>query len=216
MDGIFGPDTAKAAMRHLAPDDYKDDGEPAAASGYLYKIVIPVHRNRSIQSIGTLYAGNGTALLTFHARAHGYNADGLPRPWPNFNNSDGGLTQFAPNGNTVTGLMEADLNTPEPEPKLYGPYPVNRAVKGLRGNAAYLVPGLRNGLLLHTGEWPGWAAPMAMPNSEGCIHSWPEDIDAIQRTLQKELGVVAHNNTGGALPYPYKCQGLLSVYLVDE
>jgi len=38
---------------------------------------------------------------------------------------------FSSDGNTPTGLMEFDLNTPEPEPKLFGPYNVNRAVRGM-------------------------------------------------------------------------------------
>lgn len=201
-------------MEKLTVDGYVDDGQSANATGHLYKIVVPVHRNRSIESVGTLYAANGTAVFTFHARLHGYNSDGVARPWPNFNNSDAGLPQFAPNGDTPTGLIEADLNTPEDNPKLYGPYNVNRAVQGLRGNALYLIPDFRDGILLHTGEWPGWHAPMSMPNSEGCIHAWPQEIDTIAKTL-KALGVVAHKNTNGKLPYPYRPQGLLSIYLVD-
>jgi len=35
----------------------------------------------------------------------------------------------------VTGLVEIDLNSPEPDPTLYGPWPVNRFVRGLDGNA---------------------------------------------------------------------------------
>lgn len=38
-------------------------------------------------------------------------------------------------GNTVTGLIEVDLNSPEPDPASYGPWPVNRFVHGLDGNA---------------------------------------------------------------------------------
>ena len=38
-------------------------------------------------------------------------------------------------GNTVTGLIEVDLNSPEPNPQAYGPWPVNRFVHGLDGNA---------------------------------------------------------------------------------
>lgn len=201
-------------MKDLTPDGYVDDGQPPSATGHLYKIVIPVHRNRSVQSIASLHAANGTKVFEFHARLHGYNGDDVARPWPNFNNTDDGLTQFASNGNTPTGLIEADLNTPEDEPKLYGPYDVNRAVRGLRGNALFLVPNVRDGILVHTGEWPGWHAPMIMPNSEGCIHAWPQEIDTIAKTL-KAMGVVAHKNTNGKLPYPYRTQGLLSIYLVD-
>ena len=35
-------------------------------------------------------------------------------------NGDVGLTQFYSNGNTVTGKVELDLNSPEPDPSLYG------------------------------------------------------------------------------------------------
>ena len=38
-------------------------------------------------------------------------------------------------GDTVTGLVEIDLNSPEPNPAVYGPWPVNRVVRGPDGNA---------------------------------------------------------------------------------
>ena len=50
----------------------------------------------------------------------------------------------------LVGLYEIDLNSPEPEPKTYGPYPVNRAVVGREGNAGFLVPAVRSGILIHT------------------------------------------------------------------
>ena len=102
--------------------------------------------------------------------------------------------------------MEFDLNSPESDPKEYGcdprscilagvsaletclsrvslslrsPYPVNRAVAGLRGNAAWLMKNdastIRGGILMHTGEWANysdWQPPLPMPNSLGCIHAW--------------------------------------------
>jgi hypothetical protein len=86
---------------------------------------------------------------------------------------DPGRNQFSPDGSTPTGLIEFDLNSPEDDPKSFGPYPVNRAVQGIRGNAAFLIPSIRDGILLHTGEWPAWAPPAQMPNSAGCIHAWP-------------------------------------------
>ena len=85
-----------------------------------------------IETNATLYAGNGTALFSFRVRAHGWD-DTNPAPWPDFNNTGDGLNMFSSNGDTPTGLMEFDLNSPEPEPKLYGPYPVNRAVQGCVG-----------------------------------------------------------------------------------
>ena len=77
----------------------------------------------------------------------------------------------------------------------------------LAGEPATMV---RDGILLHTGAWPGWAPPQTMPNSLGCIHAWPEDIRAISDALVAR-GVAVRNNTNGSLPYPYKPQGLLSV-----
>lgn len=60
-------------------------------------------------------------------------------------------------GATPTGLTELDLNSPEDEPALFGPYPVNRATVGLQGNAKILQTGTtdapRNGILIHTGNW---------------------------------------------------------------
>ncbi len=115
------------------------------------------------------------------------------------------MNMFSGDGNTPTGLMEFDLNSPEDDPKSFGPYPVNRAVQGLRGNARALVPDVRNGILLHTGEWPGWQPPQLMPNSAGCLHAWPDSINTIWQKLVA-LGVKVRPNTDGKLPYPYKCQ----------
>ena len=141
---------------------------------------------------------------------HGSNA------WPSFNSSGPGLNQFAPDGDTPTGLMSFDLNSPEPIPKLYGPYPINRAVLGLKGNAQWSLPHIRNGILMHTGEWhqyAGWNPPQPMPNSAGCIHAWPTSIEDVWHALVAE-GVQVRKNPFGVLPYPYKPQGLLSVELV--
>lgn len=158
------------------------------------------------------------------------------------------LAHRSGDGNTPTGLIEFDLNSPEDDPQLFGPYPVNRAVQvcadarlaaapgavhaaartnmlprtcgggggaqGIRGNAAWLIPNIRDGILMHTGAWPGWAPPMVMPNSEGCIHAWPASIERVWHTLVG-LGVQVRPNTDGKLPYPYKPQGLLSVALID-
>ncbi|EGD73051.1 hypothetical protein PTSG_04764 [Salpingoeca rosetta] len=154
VTGEMNLGTAKFVMNKLTRDHYVDDGKTAESQGYKYKVVIDVHRNRSIESIGKLYAGNGTLLFTFPARLHGWDACDCEKPWPDFNNSDDGLTSFASDGNTPTGLMEFDLNSPEPVPRLYGPYPVNRAVMGLKGNAKFLIPNVRNGILMHTGTVP--------------------------------------------------------------
>jgi hypothetical protein len=56
----------------------------------------------------------------------------------------------------AVGLMTFDLNSPENDPVDFGPYPVNRAVQGLKGNAFIVISNIRDGILLHTGEWPNW------------------------------------------------------------
>lgn len=213
VTGNVDADTAAAVLEYLSYDGYHDDGRPAAELGYLYKVYIPVYRNRSIETNATLYAGNGTELFKFRVRAHGCEPDGC-QSWPDFNNTNYGLNMFSSDGDTPTGLMEFDLNSPEPEPQLYGPYPVNRAVQGLLGNALFLVPNIRDGILLHTGEWPNWNPPQNMPNSEGCVHSWPQNIDTIWQTLIG-LGVQVRPNPFGVLPYPYIPQGLLSIEQID-
>ena len=81
------------------------------------------------------------------------------------------------------------------------------------GNAKFLLPNIRNGILMHTGEWPNWSAPEQMPNSAGCLHAWPTSIKAIWNLLVEKCNVTVHENTNGKLPYPYKPQGLLSVEL---
>lgn len=80
-------------------------------------------------------------------------------------------------------------------------------MRGLRGNwkivSTNVASGtLRSGILLHTGEWPGWAPPMPMPNSLGCIHSYPESIRRVWELLVS-LGVDVRPNNNGALPCKY-------------
>lgn len=231
----------------------------------------------------------------FRVRAHGQDVDAKGQPisgraWPDFHDIDCpnsaavqgciGLNQFSTDGNTPTGLSEIDLNSPESPSKLYGPYPVTRFVRGLRGNAQFLfAPSsgsksseggcssvralresveapIRSGILVHTGAWANassWrevqivihvrtpacvciASHMAplhaipthmyasarihaqgkpMPNSAGCIHAYPEAIRTISRLLV-ERGVAIRPNTGGSLPYPYRPQGIASVYEVGD
>ena len=69
--------------------------------------------------------------------------------------------------------------------------------------------------LIKAGEWPNWNPPMPMPNSHGCMHSWPADIDSIWQILVS-LGVQVRKNTYGKLPYPYKPQGILSVEEINK
>lgn len=76
------------------------------------------------------------------------------------------------------------------------------------------MPHVRNGILQHTGEWPGWSPPMPMPNSDGCIHAFPGSIEKVWKLLVG-LGVKVRKNPFGTLPYPFEPQGLLSVELID-
>ena len=205
VDGELGVETSTLLLNRYLADGYVDATTFPLPHGFKYIAVVPVHANRSIETTATLYAANGTVLHTFTTRTHGQDdpATGLQ------------LNALASNGATPTGLMTFDLNTPEPDPKDYGPYDVNRAPDGLKGNAAFILGGIRNGILLHTGEWDNWTPSQPMPNSHGCIHAHPADIKFIAQVLQS-IGVVAHENPFGQRPYPFRPQGLLSVYVVPE
>eukprot|EP01124_Arcella_intermedia_P029482 TRINITY_DN6232_c0_g1_i1.p1 TRINITY_DN6232_c0_g1~~TRINITY_DN6232_c0_g1_i1.p1 ORF type:complete len:293 (-),score=37.57 TRINITY_DN6232_c0_g1_i1:77-868(-) len=198
--GTLDPDTANLLYKLHYADGYKDDG--TFPEGYLYKIHIEVSSDRNKETVGYLYDTNGTLLYNFPARLHGVE----------------GRNQYCSNGDTITGLFKIDLNTPEPEPKVYGPYPINRLVEGLEGNAKYLYwnneTTLRRGILLHTGEWANWHPPLPMPNSDGCIHTWPDSCNAIWKILTS-IGVQIRTNTLGDLPYPYEPQGIISIEQVD-
>jgi hypothetical protein len=77
---------------------------------------------------------------------------------------------------------------------------------------------IRDGLLLHTGNWStdsqAWNPTMPMPNSAGCIHAHPSDVESIYKLLVAE-GVVVNQNTFSGKHYPYKCQGIGVVELLD-
>jgi len=199
--GTFDWSTATALLQLALEDKYRDDG--TIPPGYKYKVHIPVYRNRSIETIATLYDANMKSLHSFTVRAHGQN-----------NEQGDPLNQFCNNGSTPTGLSTFDLNSPEPDPKPYGPYPINRAVQGIKGNAAIVISDIRDGILMHTGEWPNWTDSQPMPNSEGCIHGHPTDIEIVWHILVS-LGVEVRQNTYGKLPYPYVPQGILSVEQLD-
>ena len=130
-----------------------------------------------------------------------------------------------------------DLNSPEPNSTLYGPYPVNRFLNGMRGNAEFfeysnwfsskwdspsywfllIFPSFLSDLfsdefsIQSIGEWPGWTEGQPMPNSDGCLHAAPEDIQTIWQLLVNECGVEVRPNPYGEQPYPYQPQGVGSV-----
>ncbi|CAB4014592.1 partial [Paramuricea clavata] len=206
---VFDNVTAALVLKQLSYDGYKDDG--GIPYGYKFKIFIPVHKNRTIETEGTLMDANGEVLYRFTIRAHGaLDSSGKP------------INQFTHNGNTPTGLVECDLNTKEPNPVDFGPYSVVRAVRGLKGNVAIgknandtFLSNYRSGILIHTGEWKNWNPSMNMPNSNGCLHVHPDSMKKIDDILQNKLNVKANENPFGKQPYPYRCQGIMSIQQID-
>jgi len=200
VTGNIDADTSNLLLEKHTYDGYKDNG--TIPDGYLYKVHIKVSRNRSEETWANLYNNKLELLLTFRVRLHGE----TPR------------NQFCTDGDTPTGLAYLDLNSPEDDPKDFGPYPINRLVKGIEGNAALLLQNTvttpRSGILIHTGEWDNWAPPDTMPNSDGCIHTWPDFCDLVWQILVT-LGANIRNNPGGVLPYQYAPQGIISIEQYD-
>lgn len=213
VTGIFDEKTANALLDCCSRDGVKDTGFTAASKGYKYKITMPVYTNRSVETMATLYDAVGNKVMSFRARSHGHRDDGSSGPWPDFSN-DIGCNQFTSNCATVTGVIEIDLNSPEPDPDLYGPWPVNRLVRGLEGNAQWLLPNIRDGLLIHTGNWPGWNENIDMPNSAGCIHIHPDDCEALYESLAA-MGVESRPNPFSGKNYQYECQGIMVIEQLD-
>lgn len=219
--GVVDTATAQQLLDLCSNDGVKDTGFTAASMGYKYKLHIPVHVNRSVETKATLFDANNVAMHTFTVRAHGHrDNDEGSAAWPDFGDGDIGLTQFAGSGDTTTGVIEVDLNSAEPNPQLYGPWPVNRFVRGLEGNAKFLLPDIRDGQLLHTGNWSSpeqpWDNSMPMPNSAGCLHAHPEDVERVFKILTTQLGVTVNNNPFSGKNYPFKPQGIAVVELVDK
>lgn len=208
-NGIFNTTTASLVLKQLMYDGYVDDH--TVPFGFKFKVHIPVYKDRTIETIGTLHDSNNTVMHTFRARCHGaMDATGKE------------INQLTTDGNTPTGLVTFDLNSREPDAKSFGPYPVLRAVKGLKGNAAIgknkddtFLSDYRSGILLHTGEWDHWNSSEPMPNSLGCIHVHPTDLLTIDDILVHKLDVVVHKNPFEEKPYPYVPQGILSVEQID-
>merc|ERR1712070_794145 len=129
--------TASKLLELHSLDHYVNSGKPAKAYNYLYgnytykyKIDIEVYSNRSIESLATLFDAENNQLYQFSVRLHGYRDDDVTYDRPDWS-YDYGLNEFTTNGATPTGLFEIDLNSPEPSPEEYGPYPINRVVRGV-------------------------------------------------------------------------------------
>jgi hypothetical protein len=200
VDGAVNSTTATVILRDLFSDNYKDNGTiPVWA---MYKVHIKVYKDRNRETTATLYDSKLRPIFQFTARTHG-------QP---------GRSLYCSNGDTPTGLGYFDLNSPESDPKSYGPYPVNRVVAGIEGNMKLLLSNthntIRSGILLHTGEWDNWNPSQPMPNSHGCIHTHPDQCNQIWQLLVA-LGVKIHKNTDGKLPYPYTPQGVISIEQID-
>lgn len=199
-------------------DNYKDQGIKAADMGLKFRVYIPVYRNRSIETTATLFDDQNNVLHQWITRTRAHTVFG-EEPWPAWDSATFGLNEFTGWGFTPSGLSLLDLNTPEPAEveDLYGKWDVLRAVRGIEGNAAICMPYLRNGILMHTGNWHkhGWTPDKPMPNSAGCMHNHPTDQEIVMNIL-KAKGVIANENPFGKLPYPFEPQGLLSIEVIDD
>lgn len=211
-------ETAYVFLDAFYYDKYKDNGVKAADLGLKFKVYIPVHKDRSIETIATLYDANNNVLHRYPARTRAHTVYG-EETWPSFDNKGSGLIDLSGWGFTPSGLSLMDLNTPEPPSvfHMYGKWDVLRLVRGLDGNALVAAPTLRNGILQHTGDWypHGWDESKPMPNSSGCIHVHPADQEKVVEIL-KAIGVVSNENPFGQLPYPFTPQGLLSVEVIAD
>lgn len=141
VTGIFDAAAANALLGCCSADGYIDDGAPPRASGHKYKVHVQVFANRSVERTARLLDADGAELFSFRVRLHGVDIPANANVWPYFNNSGDGLNQarvyavgcenwkharrvpppqFSDDGNTPTGLMEFDLNSPEDDPKEFG------------------------------------------------------------------------------------------------
>lgn len=81
-----------------------------------------------------------------------------------------------------------------------------------------MLPNIRDGILFHTGNWTTsehqWTPLGDMPNSSGCIHVHPIDIEIIYQKLL-EIGVEVRDNPFSGKNYPYKPQGIGVIQLID-
>ena len=110
------PETAQKLLDLYMNDKYIDEYvdinnskwimNRSLPSPYKYYVHVPVYGNRSIETICRLFDKVGNLYHEFRCRTHGQEE----------------LNQLTSDGSTPTGLYTFDLNTPEPDPKEYGPY----------------------------------------------------------------------------------------------
>jgi len=106
----------------------------------------------------------------------------------------GNRNDLSENGATPSGLMTVDFVVPNIDTGGFGPFPINKAMRGLKGNAAMhftldgvsriFHPGVRNGVYFHTGYWKQWTSvTQTMPESHGCVHVHPAGIKHLWDTF---------------------------------
>ena len=82
-----------------------------------------------------------------------------------------------------------------------------------------VLPNIRDGILVHTGNWTTeevtWRPTMDMPNSAGCIHAHPSDVERIYTILTQQLGVQVRDNPFSGKNYPYQPQGVGVIERID-
>jgi len=169
--GTLEAEDARRVLFELSHDSWVDPMLPSDGS-WQYKIAVTITPNRALESRGLLLDGKNTILHSFPVRLHGHSIPATKEDWPAFDSESVGVNQFTSNGNTPTGLGWLDFNTPfAPEHHAtYGPYHINRVVSGIAGNMGFLLPKVRSGILVHTGNWTGaagWTPEFDMPNSAG-------------------------------------------------
>jgi len=59
-----------------------------------------------------------------------------------------------------------------------------------------------------------WTPAKAMPDSSGCVHAHPSDVERIYKLLLS-LGVKVNENPFSGKNYPFKPQGIAVVELID-
>ena len=82
-----------------------------------------------------------------------------------------------------------------------------------------MLPNIRDGILIHTGNWTtadvDWKPTKPMPDSSGCIHGHPQDVERIYKLLTAQ-GVEVRENPFSGKNYPYKPQGVGVIELIRD
>ena len=91
-------------------------------------------------------------------------------------------------------LMTFDLNSPEDNAKAYGPYPVNRAVIGLKGNAKLLLQAENDLVSAEGGAGGAGGVGDADDGAAGCVEEEGETKSAeaaqLAETARREAEAV--------------------------